>query len=88
MHAQGMSDTAYERAVLTNIVTTYPGQIRLSELVMEMTGDSEDDETKQRINIEDALRELRSAGLVWRSESVYYPTRAAIRAFELFVEAD
>ncbi len=79
-------DRRFEGAVLTHIIESYPHQMRLSELVMEMTGDAAD-EGKERIRVEDAVRELRGSGLLFRSDAVYLPTRAAIRAYAIFVEA-
>lgn len=71
-------------SVLGYIVTTYPGQVRLSELIRELTGDS--GKTGERLEIEDAVVELRGAGLLFRCEAMVLPTRAAIRAYEVLVE--
>lgn len=85
------SETTAERqlrqqgAVLGFIVSTYPHQIRMSELIRELSGDS--GETADRLWIEDAVLELRSAGLLFRCEARVLPTRAAIRAYEVLVEA-
>lgn len=88
--AKGSETTAeiqlrQQGSVLGYIVTTYPHQIRMSELIRELTGDS--GKTEDRLWIEDAVLELRSAGLLFRCEAMVLPTRAAIRAYEVLVEA-
>jgi hypothetical protein len=91
MQAQGNDPLTNEEkelrrqgSVLSYIVTTYPGQVRLSELIRELTGDS--GKTGERLEIEDAVVELRGAGLLFRCEAMVLPTRAAIRAYEVLVE--
>jgi hypothetical protein len=78
-------DLRRQGSVLTYVVETYPGGVRLSELVRELTGGSE--ELSERLSFEDAVHELRGAGLVFRCEAMVLPTRAAIRAYEVLVEA-
>ncbi|HET7416944.1 MAG TPA: hypothetical protein VFJ61_04890 [Solirubrobacterales bacterium] len=78
-------DLANQRAVLSYIIETYPGQVRLSELVRALTRDSE--KRTEANEIDDAVRELRGAGLLFRCEAMVLPTRAAIRAYEVLVDA-
>lgn len=75
----------YEGVVLTHVVGTYPSQLRMSELIRELTGDSGED--AERARVEDAVRDLRGVGLLFRCEALILPTRAAIRAYEVFNEA-
>jgi hypothetical protein len=74
-----------QRAVLSYIIDTYPGQVRMSELIRGLTRDS--DKRSESAEIEDAVRELRGAGLLFRCEAMVLPTRAAIRAYEVLVDA-
>lgn len=78
-------DLANQRAVLSYIIETYPGQVRLSEVVRALTRDSE--KHTEYNEIEEAVRELRGEGLLFRSEALVLPTRAAIRAYEVLVDA-
>lgn len=78
-------DLQNQRIVLSYIIETYPGQVRLSELVRGLTRDSE--KRNEGNEIEDAVRELRGAGLLFRCEAMILPTRAAIRAYEVLVDA-
>lgn len=75
----------HEGVVLTHVVDSYPGQLRMAELIREITGDSGDD--AERARVEDAVRELRGVGLLFRCEALILPTRAALRAYEVFNEA-
>jgi hypothetical protein len=90
MHDQRNGETTAERdlrrqgRVLSFIVSTYPHQIRMAELIRELSADS--GETADRLWVEDAVMELRGAGLLFRCEAMVLPTRAAIRAYEVFVE--
>jgi len=77
-------DLRRQGSVLGYIVSTYPHQIRMAELVRELSADS--GETADRLWVEDAVMELRGAGLLFRCEAMVLPTRAAIRAYEVFVE--
>lgn len=74
-----------QRIVLSYIIETYPGQVRMSELVRGLTRDSE--KRSESAELEDAVSELRGAGLLFRSEAMVLPTRAAIRAYEVLVDA-
>jgi hypothetical protein len=77
-------DLRRQGSVLSFVVGTYPHQIRMAELVRELSVDS--GETADRLWVEDAVMELRGAGLLFRCEAMVLPTRAAIRAYEVFVE--
>lgn len=77
-------DLRRQGSVLSYIVSTYPHQIRMAELIQELTGDS--GKTEDRLWIEDAVLELRSAGLLFRCEALLLPTRAAIRAYEVWID--
>ena len=68
-HDQGM--------VLAHLVEEYPGQLRLSDLVRELTEDSGD--FAERDGIERAVGELVRVGLLFRSQGLVLPTRAALR---------
>lgn len=76
-------DRDHEGAVLAHVVAIHPQQIRLSELVRELSGDSGDG--VDRVRIEDAVRGLCGAGLLYRCEAMLVPTRAAMRAYEVLV---
>ena len=77
-------DLRRQGSVLSHVVGTFPHQIRMSELIRELSGDS--GETADRLWVEDAVMELRGAGLLFRCEAMVLPTRAAIRAYEVWVE--
>jgi hypothetical protein len=83
MHDQSTTydeDQRDETAVFVHVVETYPDTLRLSDLIREL-GDPED--FSERDRTERAVRELVSAGLLFRSEAVVLPTRTALRAYEL-----
>lgn len=77
-------DLKEERAILAHVVDAYPATLRLSDLIREL-GDP--DAFSERDGIERAVRELVKGGLLFRCEGVVLPTRAALRAYELLVEA-
>ena len=77
-------DLKDERAILAHVVESYPETLRLSDLILEFGG-SED--FRKRDGVERAVRELVKGGLIFRCESGVLPTRTALRAYELFVEA-
>lgn len=78
-------DLQNQRIVLSYIIETYPGQVRMSELIRGLTRDS--GKRTETHEIEDATRELTGAGLLFRCEAMILPTRAAIRAYEVLVDA-
>jgi hypothetical protein len=77
-------DLKEERAIFVHLVETFPQTLRLSDLIREMGG-SED--FSKRDPIERAVRELIRGGLLFRCSGGVLPTRAALRAYELLVEA-
>ncbi len=78
------SDLKDERAILAHVVETYPATLRLSDLIREFGG-SED--FRARDGIDRAVRGLVKGGLLFRCQGGVLPTRTALRAYELFVEA-
>jgi hypothetical protein len=77
-------DLKDERAVFAHLVETFPQTLRLSDLIREMGG-AED--FSKRDSTERAVRELVRGGLLFRCSGAVLPTRAALRAYELLVEA-
>lgn len=77
-------DLQDERAVLVHVVEVHPATLKLSDLTREL-GDPEDFSEGDRI--ERAVRELAKGGLLFRAECGVLPTRAALRAYELLIEA-
>jgi hypothetical protein len=69
LHDQGV--------VLIHVLSIYPTQLRLQELIRELTDGSED--FAERDRIERAVRELSGAGLLFRCEGLVLTTRAALR---------
>lgn len=90
MQAEGMAatnaaeDLKEERAIFVHLLETFPQTLRLSDVIREL-GDSGD--FAKRDSIERAVRELMRGGLLFRSCGAVLPTRAALRAYELLVEA-
>jgi hypothetical protein len=82
--SNAVEDQRDERAVLAHLVETFPQTLRLSDLIREMGG-SED--FAKRDSIERAVRELVQGGLLFRCSGAVLPTRTALRAYELLVEA-
>jgi len=77
-------DLRDERAILVHVIDTYPGTLRLSDLILEFGG-AED--FRKRDGVERAVRDLTKGGLLFRCEGAVLPTRTAVRAYELLVEA-
>jgi len=77
-------DLTNERAVFAHIIDTFPATLRLSDVMQEMGGS---ENFAKRDSVERAVRELVRGGLLFRCESVVLPTRPALRAYELLVEA-
>ncbi len=73
LHDQGV--------VLIHVLSIYPTQIRLLELIRELTDDSHDFAEGDRI--ERAVRELIGVGLLFRCEGLVLPTRAALRFHQI-----
>jgi len=80
----GGEDRNYERVILAHVVEAQPATLRLSDLIREFVGS---DEFSERDAVERAVRELVKGGLLFRAECGVLPTRAALRAYELLVEA-
>jgi len=78
-------DLKDERAIFVHVVETFPETLRLSDLIREL---SDPDDFSRRDAIERAVRELAKGGLVYRCEGVVLPTRTALRAYELLMEAE
>jgi hypothetical protein len=77
-------DLKNDRMVLVHVAENYPATLRLSDLIREL-GDPDD--FNERDGIEKAVRDLVKAGLLFRCEGAVLPTRTALRAYELLVEA-
>jgi hypothetical protein len=69
-------DRRDQGVVLVHVITTYPRSLRLSDLVRELTADPGD--FAERDGVERGVRDLVSAGLLFRSGGVVLPTRAAL----------
>jgi hypothetical protein len=76
LHDQGV--------VLIQVLTIYPTQLRLLELVREITAGSADFAEGDRV--ERAVRDLVGVGLLFRSDWLVLPTRAALRFNEILGE--
>jgi hypothetical protein len=79
-----VDDREIEKAVLFHVVEAQPATLRLSDLIRELASP---DDFSERDAVERAVRELVKGGLMFRCEGAVLPTRTALRAFELFVEA-
>ena len=78
-------DLKFERAALVHVVESFPETLRLEDLIREL---AKPKDFAQRDGVERAVRELVSGGLFFRCEGVVLPTRTALRAYELLVEAE
>ncbi len=76
LHDQGV--------VLIQVLTLWPTHLRLSELVREISTGAAD--FAQRDAIERAVRDLTAVGLLFRSDGLVLPTRAALRFNEILGE--
>jgi hypothetical protein len=72
--------------VLVHVVTHYPTNFRVSDLVRELTDDSQ--EFSERDRIERAARDLVAVGLLFRSDGLVLPTRAALRFNEVLSDGE
>lgn len=77
-------DREIEKAVLFHVVEAQPATLRLSDLIRELASP---DDFAQRDGVERAVRDLVRGGLLFRCEGAVLPTRTALRAYELLVEA-
>lgn len=90
--ARGSSDCPSNEAqdlrdqgdVLIHLLTLYPTHLRLSELIQEVSAGAAD--FAQRDAIERAVRDLTGVGLLFRSDGLVLPTRAALRFNEILGE--
>jgi hypothetical protein len=76
----------FEQAALTEVVKLHPEHLTISELILRIAPDPEDEATQEKVR--HAIRELRRSGLArYRDEDeVVEPTHAALRAFDLLTE--
>lgn len=79
--AQDLRD---QGSALIHVLTLYPTHLRLSELIQEVSAGAAD--FKQRDAIERAVRDLVGVGLLFRSDGLVLPTRAALRFNEILGE--
>jgi hypothetical protein len=77
-------DLKDERAIFVHVVECFPATLRLADLIREL---SDPNDFRRRDAIERAVRELVSGGLFFRCEGSVLPTRTALRAYELLIEA-
>lgn len=76
--AQDLRD---QGSALIYVLTLYPTHLRLSELIQEVSAGAAD--FAQRDAIERAVRDLVGVGLLFRSDGLVLPTRAALRFNEI-----
>jgi hypothetical protein len=79
--AQDLRD---QSSALIYVLTLYPTHLRLSELIQEVSAGAAD--FAQRDAIERAVRDLVGVGLLFRSDGLVLPTRAALRFNEILGE--
>ena len=79
--AQDLRD---QSSVLIHVLTLYPTHLRLSELIQEVSAGVAD--FAQRDAIKRAVRDLVGVGLLFRSDGLVLPTRAALRFNEILGE--
>lgn len=76
-----VQDTTIEAAVLQQLLALHPVQLTLVELVREISDGSADFAATDPV--ERAVGRLSAAGLVHRSGDMVFPSRAALRFYEL-----
>jgi hypothetical protein len=79
--AQDLRD---QGGVLIHVLALYPTHLRLSELIQEVSAGAAD--FAQRDALERAVRDLVGVGLLFRSDGLVLPTRAALRFNEILGE--
>lgn len=79
--AQDLRD---QGSALIYVLTLYPTHLRISELIQEVSAGVAD--FAQRDAIERAVRDLIGVGLLFRSDGLVLPTRAALRFNEILGE--
>jgi hypothetical protein len=82
--ANAKQDLHDQGVVLVQALTIHPTQLRALDLVREITAGSADFAEGDRI--ERAVTELVGVGLLFRSDELVLPTRAALRFDELLRE--
>ena len=75
------ADAATEAAVMQQLLDLHPVRMTIAELVREVVG--QDAQFAERDAVERAVRDLKGAGLLHRSDEFVQPTRAALRLSEL-----
>ncbi|HEX6602772.1 MAG TPA: hypothetical protein VF030_09035 [Solirubrobacterales bacterium] len=75
-----VEDLRDEMAVLTHVLVTHPGVLRLPDLLREL-GHPED--FGERDRTERAVASLIRTGLLFRCQDAVLPTRSALRAYEV-----
>jgi hypothetical protein len=83
VRAQDLRD---QGVVLIHVFSVYPTQMRLPELVRELTNGSSD--FAEGDGIEQAVRDLVSVGLLFMSGALVLPTRAALRFHEILEDPE
>jgi hypothetical protein len=83
VHAQDLRD---QGVVLLHVFSVHPTQMRLPELVGELTNESGD--FAERDGIDRAVRDLVSVGLLFKSGALVLPTRAALRFHEILEDSE
>jgi hypothetical protein len=84
MSSPASEDQRTERVVLFHVIEAYPSTLRPSDLIRELGGA---EGFTERDGIERAVRDLVRGGLLFRCEGAVLPTRTALNAYELLVEA-
>lgn len=79
-----LQDLRDQGSVLIHVLTLHPAQLRLSELIQEVTAGAAD--FAQKDAIRRAVRDLVGVGLLFRSDDLVLPTRAALRFNEILGE--
>ncbi len=77
-------DIQDQGVVLAQVLAIYPAQLRLLELVREITAGSSD--FAERDQVERAVGDLVGVGLLFSCDGAVLPTRAALRFNEILGE--
>lgn len=75
-------DRRTERAVLSRVVDLHPTHLTLEELLLDQGAE---DQGPLREGLERAIRDLTAAGLLRLDGESILPTRAALRAEEIWI---
>src|SRR5215218_2920394 len=79
-----LQDLRDQGVVLIQVLTLHPAHLRLSELIQEISAGAAD--FAERDGIERAVRDLIGVGLLFRSDGLVLPTRAALHFNEILGE--